>query len=222
MIQLDMPQRTPEWLLVRAGIPTASQFSRVITPSTLEPKTAIDTYVSQLLAEMIMGGPIETDTTLFMERGIELEEQALEWYELGSKLPVTTVGFCMTDDMKIGCSPDALVGDDGGCEIKVPGPAKHVEYLMKNELPSAYLLQVQGSMLVTGRKWWDFVSYHPTIPSLVVRVERDEEIIERLTVGLQILHNKLEEGRMRLHDITGLDVGINKTGIIEKYTRKVA
>jgi len=217
MIALNMPQRTPEWLLVRAGIPTASQFTKVITPAKLAPSTQMDSYVNMLLAEMLLGGPIETDASAFMERGIELEEEAALWYELQSPEPVSNIGFCLTDDMTVGCSPDLLVGDDGGCEIKVPAVQTHVEYLLGGVVPQKYLLQVQGSMYVTGRQWWDFVSWNPTIPALKVRVERDEKVIGKLAEGLSILTTKLKAGQQRLCDITGGEIGIDKTEIIEKY-----
>ena len=34
---------------------------------------------------------------------------------------------------------------------------------------------------VTGREWWDFVSYHPDMPVLLTRVYRDEEYIAALS-----------------------------------------
>ena len=84
------------------------------------------------------------------------------------------------EELEVGCSPDGLVGEDGGIEGKCPNPATHPSYLeLVDTPPSEYRWQVQGSMLVTGRPWWDFVSYHPDFPDElqlhVVRVKRDEE-----------------------------------------------
>jgi len=217
MIRLNMPQGGADWLLIRAGMPTASQFSKVITPAKFAVSTSVELYSSHLLAELYYGGPIDSDSSQFMERGKELEAEALAWYELGVSEEVETTGFCMSDDQRYGCSPDALVGDEGGCEIKVPAMVTHLDYLIKDELPTKYLLQVQGSMLVTGRKWWDFVSWHPTAKPLVVRVKRDEDIILALQGGLNILCMRLDEKVEQLSEIEGRDIGIDKTEIIAKY-----
>ena len=91
------------------------------------------------------------------------------------------VGLCYLDEHRnFSCSPDGLVGEDGGLEIKCPLIHTHVEYLLDGKLPTKYVQQVQGSMLISGRKWWDFMSYYPGLKPLVVRVERDEKFIAKL------------------------------------------
>ena len=79
-----------------------------------------------------------------------------------------------------GVSPDGLVGADGGLEIKCPAPSTHVKYLRDGKLPVAYKQQVMGCLWITGRSWWDFVSYHESMPALLIRVERDEDYIKAL------------------------------------------
>lgn len=121
-----------------------------------------------------------------MLRGIELEGEARNFYQIVNDVEVQQVGFCISDgDHKYGASPDALVGDDGGLEIKCPSMAVHVEYLLNGKLPTTYFQQVQGGLLVTSRKWWDFVSYYPGIKPLIVRVERDEVFIGKLKSELE-------------------------------------
>ena len=99
----------------------------------------------------------------------------------------------MSDCKKYGASPDGLVGEIGGLEIKCPTMAVHVDYLLRGELPTTYLQQVQGSLLVSDRQWWDFVSYYPGLKPLIIRVERDEEFLKKLKSELQIFCEKLEE-----------------------------
>ena len=46
-----------------------------------------------------------------------------------------------------------------------------------------YLAQVHGSLIVTGRKWWDFMSYAPGLEPLRIRVVPDkytQELAEEL------------------------------------------
>jgi hypothetical protein len=84
-------------------------------------------------------------------------------------------GFCIREDVPVGCSPDGFLGDDMGLEIKCPLAHTHVGYLIDGRIPAMYVPQVQGSMWVTGRPRWTFFSYHPDLDPLIVVVQRDEE-----------------------------------------------
>jgi hypothetical protein len=86
----------------------------------------------------------------------------------------------MHDTLEAGASPDGLVGESGGLEIKCPMPATHIEYLRDGRLPSKYIQQVQGCLWISGRDWWDFMSYHPKMTPLIIRVYRDEVFIKAL------------------------------------------
>ena len=78
------------------------------------------------------------------------------------------------------CKSDGLVGDDGGIEIKCPLPHNHIAYLRAGDVPGKYIPQIQGCLWITGREWWDFMSYHPAMEDLIVRVYRDEAYIKKL------------------------------------------
>ena len=169
---IPVTQGSPEWLQARLGIPTASCFEKIVT-ATGKPSTQADTYLYQLLAEWLTGKPHESFTNEWMDRGTALEPEARAYFEMTEDCEVQQVGFCTTDDGLMGCSPDMLIGTDGGGEIKCPSGGVHVQYLMENAIPSKYIPQVQGSMYVTGRKWWKWLSYHPDMPPVIVRVERD-------------------------------------------------
>lgn len=176
---LPHAQRTPEWYAARLGVPSAANFEKIITPGG-KASTQITGYTNRLLAEKIMGKPCDPDEpNAAMQRGTELEPEARDYYSLIAG-PVVEVGFCLHDDHDFGCSPDGLVGDDGILEIKCPMPWTHVEYLRDQVLPSKYIPQVQGQLLVTGRKWCDFVSFHPDMKPLIVRVEADKAFQAKL------------------------------------------
>ena len=172
-------QGSEAWLMSRLGCPSGSQFDKLIT-STGKPSTSADTYINQLIAEIMTNKPTEVKVNEWMQRGTELEPKAREYYELASGNDVTEVGFCMHDTAQCGVSPDGLVGADGGLEIKCPAPSTHVKYLRDGKLPVAYKQQVMGCLWITGRSWWDFVSYHESMPALLIRVERDEDYIKAL------------------------------------------
>jgi putative phage-type endonuclease len=183
-------QRSPEWFAARLGVPSASQFSCVITP-TGKKSTQIDAYLNKMVAAILTGQSEAPEQTDAMQRGIELEAEARGYYELiGGQ--VEEVGFFIHDD-GFGCSPDGLVGADGLLEIKCPLAHTHVEYLRENNLPAKYIPQVQGQLLVTGRQWCDFLSYHPDMKPLLVRVERDEKFITTLHDALKELVANIKE-----------------------------
>ena len=118
-----------------------------------------------------------------MQRGTELEPEARAYYELIAG-PVQEIGFCIHDD-GFGCSPDGVVGD-GLLEIKCSLAHTHVEYLREGVIPSIYIPQVQGQMLVMDKQWCDFLSYHPDMKPLLVRVNRDD-------MYCALLHEALKE-----------------------------
>lgn len=190
MIILDMEQGTDEWHQARLGIPTASNFDKIVTSTGAKSKQAAG-YMDDLLAGWLMGKPAETYTNRHMERGTELEPDARSAYEFIYEKDVQQVGFVIRDDGLCGCSPDGLIGDDGGLEIKSPTPGVHVSYLRSQRLPAKYVQQVQGAMWICERNWWDFISYHPDMPLVRVPVERDEPYIAKLETAVLAFANEL-------------------------------
>ena len=199
MIRVDCIQNSPEWEQVRLGIPTASEFDRIITPTGKRSSQA-DSYVYRLLAEQMTGKPQNGYVNGHMDRGHELEPEARRFYELQRDCIVEQVGFCMTDDRRAGCSPDGLVVDNGLVEIKCPAPHTHVQYLLSRKVEQEYWPQVQGQLWVTGRKWADVLSYHPEMTPVIVRVERDEAFLRALENELKYFFVLLETKRNALLD----------------------
>ena len=206
---IDCKQGSTEWLSVRAGIPTASEFDNLISP-TWKPRDGQtpETYLYRKLAERCMGVPLQSGANTFaMEQGVILENEALPWFAFEHDTHVDRVGFVTTDDGRIGCSPDGLIGTDGGIEVKCPQPDTHLKYLLAGELPAQYRAQVHGSMLVTGRPWWMFVSYSRQFPALVLRIERDEKIQAALRA---VLDSFLKAFDARYAQIVGLKAAYNE------------
>ena len=174
MIELPCQQGSVQWHEARLGIPTASEFSRIVTP-TGKLSAARVTYMGELLAEWALGEPVGGFTgTEDTERGNVLEPDARRYYAFVRDLEPRECGFLCRDGSKlVGCSPDALIGDcsgPGGLELKCPQPGKHLLWLAMGTLPREHFAQVQGCLWVTGWEWWDFMSYHPGLPEFLVRV----------------------------------------------------
>ena len=181
MIIETVDQLSPEWFKIKAGLPSASNFSKILSPIGVVSKQA-KKYALVLAGELRMGKKVESYQSSAMGFGIETEEEARAYYEL-HHAEVQEVGMIYYDERKDrSCSPDGLVGDDGGLEIKCVVKLEiHLERLLKAILPTEFIPQIQGSMLITGRKWWDFLSYYPDYPDqLVVRTYRDDAYIAKL------------------------------------------
>lgn len=194
-----MEQRTDEWYEARLGIPTASSFNKLIS-STGKPSTQAQGYINQLIAEAVTGKRPESFTSEAIERGIELESQALAWYEFAQDVTVEETGFHRHKSIACGCSPDGLVGDTGLIEIKCPLPHNHVAYLRAEKVPAQYMPQVQGQLWVMEREWCDFLSFHPDLPAMLIRVERDEKFIELLAAEVTKASETIEKEVAKLKE----------------------
>lgn len=178
MIPHKAAQGTREWHDARARILTASKFTDVLTPARLEASKGEGAIklAYRIAAARLWGVYEEEKVTWEMQRGTELEPEAVLEYEERTGRECIRVGLCLTDDGLFGASPDSLVGDDGGLEIKCPNLDTHLENLRNRKVPTKYRLQIQGGLWVTGRAWWDFFSYYPGLPPLIIRVEPDPAV----------------------------------------------
>lgn len=196
MRALKVVQGSADWFSARLGKPTASRFSEILTP-TGKLSASADGYMHELLSERLLGFPFEAAGSGFMDRGSNMEAEAVAWYQIQRWFEVEKVGFCLRDDGRVGCSPDRLVGADGVLEIKVPNAPNHVMYMLDG-FPRKYWPQVQGQLWITGRKWADCMSYSPELPAALVRIDRDEAYIEALSFAVEGFLTRLDEAEARL------------------------
>jgi len=171
-----MIQGSEEWLQARLGVVTASNFSKVFTTAG-KLSTSREGLINQLIAENLTQKPTEVYKTDAMARGTELEPQARAMFEFMMGVDVEEVGLIKMKGHEIGCSPDGLFADTG-LEIKCPMAATHCAYLRDNKLPSAYVQQVQGTMLILGLQRYFFMSFHPEMKPLIIEVKRDDELLK--------------------------------------------
>lgn len=166
----------------------------------MKPSSQTDKYINELLAEWLLGVPLDPAHSQLMDRGTELEVKAAQLYAIMNNATPATVGLCLHDTLEVGASPDRLVGEDGLLEIKCPSPHTHIGYLL-NGVDADYRCQVQGQLWITGRQWLDFLSYHPTMPEFQIRVERDTEFIQALSDAVDAFLDQLERGKQRLIEL---------------------
>ena len=134
--------------------------------------------------------PYPSYQSMEMKFGTEHEPWARIAYEARTGNTVLQIGFIPHVEIMSGCSPDGLIGFDGGIEIKVPNTATHIDTLL-NGMSREHLPQIQGGMWITGRQWWDFVSFDPRMPEryqlYTWRVQRDDAYIELLEIRVALL-----------------------------------
>lgn len=176
-------QASIEWLMDRCGKVTASRFKDVIdTLKNGKPGAARERYLWEVVIERLTGKPTEHYTSTAMQWGTEQEVFARIDYEAKTGAFVTETGFIPHPSIDLcGGSPDGLIGDDGGIEIKCPfNSAVHLGTIL-NGMPEDHMAQVQGLMWITGREWFDFVSFDPRMPAelqmYVQRIPRHNEFI---------------------------------------------
>ena len=184
MIAHDCIQGSETWHSLRAGIPTASEFSKLVTSAGAVSKQ-LDDYALVLAAEKYAGKMVDGfGGNKYTERGKELESLARADYELSNQVAVEEIGFCTNNLMQYGASPDGFVEKDGSTEFKCKIAKEHLKAIFRYKdtgtIPTEYFAQPQGVMLVTGRKWCDLVFYHPDLPGLTVRQYPDKEFLKVL------------------------------------------
>lgn len=203
VIIIDCEQGSQEWHEARLGRITASNFDRLLTAKTAKPSAQAHGYMEELLAEVFTGESEDLAKSSFMARGSEMEDEAIRWYSFHRTEhdDVRRVGFCLTDDRKCGCSPDALVGEDGGLEVKCLSAKAHIHALL-NPDDIEHRPQVLGNLHVTGRAWWDRLYFHPTLEKLVVRFWSHHvtasDYMKKLAVEIDVLHEDMAEARKQL------------------------
>lgn len=182
MIRHPAEQNSEAWLYARAGIPTASEFGRILTDkfSTRTGEMPF-TYLCEKLAEKWTGRPAPGFGSWSADQGQILEKEALPWVELELNKSADRPGLLLTDDRRVGCSPDGLLpSDGGGIEIKCPEATQHVKTLVRGTVPDEHLCQIHGGMYVTGLRHWWFLSYRRGFPNVLLKVERDDQIQEKI------------------------------------------
>jgi YqaJ-like viral recombinase domain len=181
----ELIQGSPEWFALRAGKVTASRIGDLMRRTQKGWGADRKHYLAKLVAERITGKPMAQRTVLSLERRLEVEPEARSAYEFYSDNTVTEVGFIPHPRIPdCGASPDGLIGDAGGLEIKCCDTPAHIEMLTTGAIDPDYVLQCQFGMSCTERQWWDFASYDPLMPEdlklFVRRIHRDEERIANM------------------------------------------
>jgi hypothetical protein len=179
----DIIQGSPEWKKEKLGKPSASRFSDIITTAGQVSKSR-EGYMHELAAERVSGVSAEGYKNAYMQEGNDRESESRALYEMLYNVEVAQCGVIYKDEGRYFlCSPDGLP-PGYGLEMKNVLPKTQVKYLLGGNLPMDYWQQIQGSLYITGYDRWDFLSYSPGLPPLILEVRRDEKFIAILAKEL--------------------------------------
>lgn len=175
-----------EQLRARAGFVTASRFGDVMAFGKQgQPLEARRKYLGEVVTERLSGEPCNMLLAPSLGWGNDVEPYGKIAYEISTGNVLQASDFVKHPSIEwVGCTPDALVGDDGGYESKCPvNSLVHLETWLDG-MPKNHLPQIQGCMWVTGRTWWEFASFDPRMPPHLrlyrQRIERDDAYIAAL------------------------------------------
>ena len=186
----DIAQGSPEWFKLKAGIPSASSFKKIVT-SKGEPSKQRKDYLYELADDAIKGTYTPGYQSKEMKAGTENEPESLKLYAFINNVELIQPGFVFDDNRMYGCSPDSIIEKwtyDYGLEVKNVLGKTQIKYLLFGKLPTDYFQQVQGSLLITGFDRWDFFSRAPKSPDLdlfILEVEPDLKFQSKLKEQLE-------------------------------------
>lgn len=188
MIHWDMEQRTEEWYSYKAGKISASEIESILPGRGNKYTKARDHYMDRLAQEIITGECTETYCSAEMQRGIDLEPDALAEFEIETGNLLYSAGFIDHHTIEnAGCSPDSLIGNPDvikGVEVKCLNGANHTAEIFSIEqgkgITSKYNTQIQWSMMCADVTEWYYVLYNPDckLPELKLYytiIKRDEK-----------------------------------------------
>ena len=191
-------QGSAEWLSLRLGKVTASKVSDVLSKGRgSAPSKMSETYMIELIAEVLTGNSKPFFENDAMRWGTETEPQARAMYAVNNDfVDVKEVAFVEHNE-QIGISPDGLIGEDGLFEAKCPNTTTQLKRALSDDYSADYKAQIQMQLWVTEREWCDFLSFDPRLDCeagyLQQRVFRDEEYIEEMKTKVYAFVEKMNE-----------------------------
>ncbi len=204
IIEDAFPQRSPEWHQARLGIPTASRFSEIITTKGA-PSDSVEAYMYELAIDKLLGYPEEKYISADMRKGTEREPEARLLYGLINGITVRQVALVYKNELKnVSCSPDGLIPGKG-LEIQCPKRTRHVLRILNppKDAPYEKFQQIQGCMWICGFPEYDFMSYYPGLPEVILTVKRDNEFIAALETEMIKFLRDLKEVYAKLKEKVG-------------------
>ena len=210
IIHTDIKQGSPEWLALRVGLITGTRMQIIAGEGATKKSTDAKAKLAmKIAAERITGVTTENDfKSLSMIQGSEREAAAREVFRQRTGIDVFEVGFCEAEgpyESWVGFSPDGLIEDTSGLEIKCPEQHTHLDYLI-NGIGDSYKHQIQTALWISGYEYWEFMSYCPEFSSVGAdmyrtTIYRDDDYIKRIESGVTEMIDKVSDLMYKIEEI---------------------
>lgn len=198
MIIHKCEQGSESWHEIKLGRFTGTRIKNLMSTKST---ASYQNTIAEVVAEILTHSKEENYVNEDMQRGIDLEPEAANYYNgIYESSELEEIGFCEPEESDYsdytGVSPDRLVNSDGLVEIKCPKAKTHFNYIKSGKLPNEYKWQVQHQLFITGKKWCDFMSYYPGLKPFIIRVFPDSEmhskIIDELRLAIKTVKETIE------------------------------
>ena len=190
----DVEQGTAAWFRLRAGMPTASEFDKIITPAKGELSKSWKPYAARLIWEKLLNTTTQSlEGIKHIEDGKTLEPVAVRQFEFVNGVTTKKIGFVTSDDGQIGASPDRfIVGQPKCLEVKCPTGPVHMRYMLFGHEDS-YRPQIQGQLDICEMDEGVFYSYVERAPDYQISTARDEPFIAKMRAALREFTDNLQK-----------------------------
>jgi len=198
-IYRDLVQGSDAWLDARCGVLTASVIGKLLTSTGKVANNNTSRHlVLELMSQRITRVVEPVHENFAMLRGHDDEVEARLKYSQQVAL-VDEVGFITEDrwGFTIGYSPDGLVGSDGLIECKSRKHGLQMQTILSQAVPADFVAQIQTGLMVSGRKWLDFISY-PAMGGgkmMVMRVHPDTVMQDALLDAARGFEEEIKQRR---------------------------
>lgn len=200
----DVEQGSDEWMDLRLGVPTASNFHIIMADGRDgEASKTRTSLLYKLAGEILTSKPAEGDyrskfITAAMERGKEMEPLARAHYASTHFGKLREVGFMRRKlplGRYVGASPDGLIGEKKGLEIKTMAPHRMIPRLLKGAgMMTEHRPQVFGTMWVGNLDEVDLQLFYEGMPvAPVYNVKRDAGYIKEISDAVERFDFELNE-----------------------------
>lgn len=182
-IEHPYPQGSDDWLEARRGVITASRAKDARErDSKGKPSAKMLNYAMDVARERCGGKAAPVYQNAAMRMGSEEEQFAAIEYVARTGRMVSEAYFITTDDRKFGISLDRWVDREAAIEVKTMVSSATLFKAMVHGDISEYRDQCLFALWMLRLQWVDLCLWAPDLPNplLVVRINRDENEIQRL------------------------------------------
>lgn len=206
-IHRALQQKSWEWFRARAGKVTGSEIKNLITDKLAIRKWTTEmpnSYLHRKLAEKWRGEALQSfGGNQQTDQGILWEDRARKHFASYLEADIETVGGIESNDERCWCSPDGIIGETTGLEIKCPNADTHIGWLLAGGIPEEHVLQVHFMLWVSGFSEWKFLSYCNDFPHLAVTVERESLMCALISDAVEEFNKRLDAAFASLVELNG-------------------